>query len=203
MSRGHGPPQLGTLSNPGRTLRLQHQFLPSQQTQHYQQTQPLTRGVAASGSHNGAKTLYATHGTIANAPRFNQNSYEVSPASSFRYYSSSVEYLADHNGQLNKSSPDSGYPGENGDLSNGFYENLPFHGMKQQPQQPHKQPLILRPKLEADTEPADLEDDLVYADSDYRDLYAYGPVSYTQTSRHAAQTKKEEIAKRYGTIGRK
>jgi hypothetical protein len=65
------------------------------------------------------------------------------------------------------------------------------------------QPLILRPKLEADTEPADLEDDLVYADSDYRDLYAYGPVSYTQTSRHAAQTKKEEIAKRYGTIGRK
>jgi len=29
----------------------------------------------------------------------------------------------------------------------------------------------LRPKLEADTEPADLEDDLVYADSDYRDLY--------------------------------
>ena len=91
MSRGHGPPQLGTLSNPGRTLRLQHQFLPSQQTQHYQQTQPLTRGVS---SHNGAKTLYATHGTIANAPRFNQNSYEVSPASSFRYYSSSVEYLA-------------------------------------------------------------------------------------------------------------
>jgi len=65
------------------------------------------------------------------------------------------------------------------------------------------QPLILRPKLEADTEPADLEDDLVYADSDYRDLYAYGPVCYTQTSRHAAQTKKEEIAKRYGTIGRK
>ena len=96
MSRGHGPPQLGTLSNPGRTLRLQHQFLPNgQQSQHYQQTQPhCTRGVAVSGSHNGAKTLYATHGTIANAPRFNQNSYEVSPASSFRYYSSSVEYLA-------------------------------------------------------------------------------------------------------------
>ena len=47
--------------------------------------------------------------------------------------------IVDHNGQLNKSSPDSGYPGENGDLSNGFYENLPFHGMKQQPQQPHKQ----------------------------------------------------------------
>ena len=50
-------------------------------------------------------------------------------------------YNVDNNGQLNKSSPDSGYPGDglNGDLNNGFYENLPFHGMKQQTQQPHKQ----------------------------------------------------------------
>jgi hypothetical protein len=64
--------------------------------------------------------------------------------------------------------------------------------------------LILRPKKEAATEPSSTEDeDLVYADSDYRDLYAYGPVSYTRTSRHAAQTKKDEMAKRYGTIGRK
>jgi len=47
------------------------------------------------------------------------------------------------------------------------------------------------------------DDELVYADSDYRDLYAYGPVFYTQASRHAAQTKKEEMANRYGTIGRK
>ena len=46
------------------------------------------------------------------------------------------------------------------------------------------------------------DDDLIYADSDYRDLYAYGPVTYTQTSREAAQTKKDELAKRYGTIGR-
>ena len=47
-------------------------------------------------------------------------------------------YRIDNN--VNKSSPDSGFPGDapNGDLSNGFYENLPFHGMKQ-PQQPHKQ----------------------------------------------------------------
>ncbi len=48
----------------------------------------------------------------------------------------------DNNGPLNKNSPDSGYPGDsgcNGDLNNGFYENLPFHGMKNQPQQPHKQ----------------------------------------------------------------
>ena len=46
------------------------------------------------------------------------------------------------------------------------------------------------------------DDDFIYADSDYRDLYAYGPVTYTQTSRNLAQTKKEEFAKRYGTIGR-
>jgi len=65
------------------------------------------------------------------------------------------------------------------------------------------QPLILRPKKEAADEPTTENDELVYADSDYRDLYAYGPVSYTQTSRHAAQTKKEEMAKRHGTIGRK
>ena len=47
------------------------------------------------------------------------------------------------------------------------------------------------------------DEELIYADSDYRDLYAYGPVSYTQASREAALTKKEELAKRYGTIGRK
>jgi len=96
-----------------------------------------------------------------------------------------------------KNSPDSGYPGDgsglNGELphnglDNGFYENLPFHGMK--PQQPHKQAFRVE------------DDDLIYADSDYRDLYAYGPVTYTQTSREAAQTKKDELAKRYGTIGR-
>ena len=46
------------------------------------------------------------------------------------------------------------------------------------------------------------DDDFIYADSDYRDLYAYGPVNYTQTSRNLAQTKKEELAKRYGTMGR-
>ena len=65
------------------------------------------------------------------------------------------------------------------------------------------QPLILRPKKEATDEPTTEDDELVYADSDYRDLYAYGPVSYTQTSRNAAKTKKEEMAKRHGTIERK
>ena len=69
------------------------------------------------------------------------------------------------------------------------------------------QPLIMRPdklipRKEAANEPTE-NDELVYADSDYRDLYAYGPVSYTQTSRNAAKTKKEEMAKRHGTIERK
>merc|ERR1712018_263411 len=54
------------------------------------------------------------------------SSYEVSP-SSFRYYSSSVEFLADAN---NKSSPDSGYPNDDPNMpEKGFYENLPFHGI--------------------------------------------------------------------------
>ena len=104
MSRG-GPSHLGTLSTANSAtsgrLRLQHQFLPSHPhpTQHYQQQQQIpqhTLRFDGKKSHNNqqqsGKSLYAT-GTIANAPRFNQNSYEVSP-SSFRYYSSSVEYLA-------------------------------------------------------------------------------------------------------------
>ena len=55
-----------------------------------------------------------------------------------------------------KNSPDSGYPGDgssglNGELQphngldNGFYENLPFHGMNKQ--QPHKQVSPLSPKI--------------------------------------------------------
>ena len=85
LSRGHGPSHLGTLStNSSGHLRLQHQFLPNQHQNHYQQTHQTLR----SGVPNGAKSLYKT-------PRFNQNSYDVSPSpSSFRYYSSSVEYLA-------------------------------------------------------------------------------------------------------------
>jgi len=99
---------------------------------------------------------------------------------------------------LNKSSPDSGYPG---DVANGcdLYENLPFHGMAHK-QPPHKQQV--KNKKPEEGAAALQDEDLIYADSDYRDLYAYGPVSYTQTSRIAAQTKKEELAKRYGTIGR-
>ena len=97
MSRGGH--HLGTLStansasSSGR-LRLQHQFLPSHghatSAQHYQQQQLPQHTLRFDGKKS---QKYATNGTIANAPRFNQNSYEVSP-SSFRYYSSSVEYLA-------------------------------------------------------------------------------------------------------------
>ncbi len=41
-------------------------------------------------------------------------------------------------------------------------------------------------------------DDMVYADSDYKDLYDYGPVSYRQASREAADKKKEEASRRFG-----
>jgi len=37
-------------------------------------------------------------------------------------------------------------------------------------------------------------DEMVYADSDYKDLYDYGPVSYQQASKQAAQKKKDEAA---------
>ncbi|XP_071742750.1 synaptogenesis protein syg-2 isoform X3 [Lepeophtheirus salmonis] len=58
------------------------------------------------------------------------NAYEVSP-SSFRYYSSSVEYLTDIASKNNKTSPDSGHP-DDPNAERAFYENLPFHqGMPQ------------------------------------------------------------------------
>jgi hypothetical protein len=41
-------------------------------------------------------------------------------------------------------------------------------------------------------------DDMVYADSDYKDLYDYGPVSYQQASRQAVEKKKEEAARKFG-----
>ena len=47
-------------------------------------------------------------------------------------------------------------------------------------------------------------DDLIYADSDYRDLYAYGPVTYSQASKMAAEKKRQELAKYgIGTLDRK
>jgi len=175
LSRGHGTAH--------RRLHIQPKQQQQQQLQHYSQQQ----------HYRGAKTLYSNG---------RHNPHEVSP-SSFRYYSSSVEYLADNNGgPLNKSSPDSGYPG---DVANGcdLYENLPFHGMANK-QPPHKQQAKNKSHQAGQQESngALQDENLIYADSDYRDLYAYGPVSYTQTSRIAAQTKKEELAKRYGAVGR-
>ncbi|XP_071742756.1 hemicentin-1 isoform X9 [Lepeophtheirus salmonis] len=64
------------------------------------------------------------------------NAYEVSP-SSFRYYSSSVEYLTDIASKNNKTSPDSGHP-DDPNAERAFYENLPFHqGMPQKQGAPH------------------------------------------------------------------
>lgn len=87
-----GVPMLG--SNTGR-IRLQH---------HFQQLPPHQAnphgGQQQQGTHlRGAKTLY--HHSGAPKRHFSHNSYEVSP-SSFRYYSSSVEYLAGTGSQNTK-----------------------------------------------------------------------------------------------------
>ena len=61
--------------------------------QYYQHPHAITsarEGVPRSSA--GAKTLYHNGGNAAGQRHHHNNSYEVSPAS-FRYYSSSVEYL--------------------------------------------------------------------------------------------------------------
>jgi len=56
-----------------------------------------------------------------------------------------------------------------------FYENLPFHGLKSPPKQ------VLNPKS---------DDHLDYADADYKDLYAEGPVGYKAASKQAKEGKR-------------
>ena len=41
------------------------------------------------------------------------------------------------------------------------------------------------------------DEDLIYADSDYKDVYDYGPVSYREASKVAAAKKKENLDKRF------
>ena len=41
----------------------------------------------------------------------------------------------------------------------------------------------------------DNEDEVAYADADYKDIYEFGPVSYKKVSQEAATRKKAEIAK--------
>merc|ERR1711972_1289471 len=56
-----------------------------------------------------------------------------------------------------------------------FYENLPFHGLKSPPKQ------VLNPKS---------DDHLDYADADYKDLYAEGPLGYKAASAQAKEGKR-------------
>jgi len=56
-----------------------------------------------------------------------------------------------------------------------FYENLPFHGLKSPPKQ------VLNPKS---------DDHLDYADADYKDLYAEGPLGYKAASKQAKEGKR-------------
>ena len=73
-----------------------------------------------------------------------------------------------------------------------FYENLPFHGLKSPPKQVnfvkrrqkvafHLNTQVLNPKL---------DDHLDYADADYKDLYAEGPVGYKAASKQAKEGKR-------------
>ena len=73
-----------------------------------------------------------------------------------------------------------------------FYENLPFHGLKSPPKQVnhilissgdlfHLNSQVLNPKS---------DDDLDYADADYKDLYADGPVGYKGASKKAKEGKR-------------
>lgn len=42
----------------------------------------------------------------------------------------------------------------------------------------------------------DNEDEVTYADADYKDIYEFGPVSYKNASKEAAAKKKAEMANR-------
>lgn len=43
----------------------------------------------------------------------------------------------------------------------------------------------------------DQEDEVTYADADYKDIYEFGPVSYKNASEEAAARKKAELATRF------
>jgi len=58
-----------------------------------------------------------------------------------------------------------------------FYENLPFHGLKQPPTE------VISPRLSADMD---------YADADYKDLYVEGPLGYRKISEKNANISKSE-----------
>eukprot|EP00090_Calanus_glacialis_P045715 TRINITY_DN8668_c0_g1_i1.p1 TRINITY_DN8668_c0_g1~~TRINITY_DN8668_c0_g1_i1.p1 ORF type:complete len:1080 (-),score=259.44 TRINITY_DN8668_c0_g1_i1:89-3328(-) len=58
-----------------------------------------------------------------------------------------------------------------------FYENLPFHGLKQPPKE------VISARLSADMD---------YADADYKDLYVEGPLGYRKISENTANQNKSE-----------
>merc|ERR1712226_159817 len=108
---------------------------------------------------------------------------------------------SDKYGHNNKNSPDSGYvQNVHPDAADSnllehkaFYENLPFHGMNNQGANKDGKdgtaPLAAFDRAD--------DEDLIYADSDYKDVYDYGPVSYREASKAAAAKKKETLDKRF------
>ena len=75
-----------------------------------------------------------------------------------------------------------------------FYENLPFHGLKSPPKQvdiyfrADEKGLLLSLNIQALNPKSD--DHLDYADADYKDLYAEGPVGYKAASKQAKEGKR-------------
>ena len=76
-----------------------------------------------------------------------------------------------------------------------FYENLPFHGLKSPPKQvvPLKEREIeslLTYYLSIQVLNPKSDDHLDYADADYKDLYAEGPLGYKAASKQAKKGKR-------------
>jgi len=99
----------------------------------------------------------------------------------------------------NKNSPDSGYQNDDSNLieHKAFYENLPFHGINA----PGKKAGLGSSSGAAGSGPCGAldrrDDDMIYADSDYKDVYEFGPISYKNASKNAAIKKKEDLDARF------
>ena len=74
-----------------------------------------------------------------------------------------------------------------------FYENLPFHGLKSPPKkvQTSIKSLLTTFAILQVLNPRS-DDHLDYADADYKDVYAEGPLGYKAASQRAASQQRDE-----------
>merc|ERR1712106_1011516 len=96
------------------------------------------------------------------------------------YCKHTTEHSSQGNRKINKSNV-SLFNDDKTSSASGFYENLPFEGLQ------------IPPKEIVDGPPCDLLD---YADDDYLDTNAHGPIKYRQTSEQNATLKKKKIEER-------